>query len=115
MLCHAGRDYGGTIGSVAGWGQLSEIGGTSLSLRHATVPVWSQYECAKVPELAKTGYTSNMLCAGLRGGGLDSCQVRTACSEDACGSSVHGVVSLQGDSGGPLMILDGNEKIAVAG
>lgn len=70
-----GYDYGGLTASVAGWGQLSEMSQTSLNLRHAMLPLWSETECAKVPEFSKTGYTANMLCAGLKNGGIDSCQV----------------------------------------
>ncbi|CAI6361541.1 unnamed protein product [Macrosiphum euphorbiae] len=87
-------DYGGLTAVVAGWGQLSEYSGTSLSLRHATLPVWTEKECAAVPGIEKTGFTPNMMCAGLREGGVDSCQ---------------------GDSGGPLMLYDNSEKITVAG
>lgn len=72
----AGNDYGGITGTVAGWGQLSEISSTSLSLRHATLPLWSEKECYKVPEFKKTRFTTNMLCAGLKEGGKDSCQVK---------------------------------------
>lgn len=72
----AGNDYGDMTGTVAGWGQLSEISTTSLSLRHATLPIWSEKECSKVPEFKKTGFTANMLCAGLKEGGKDSCQVK---------------------------------------
>lgn len=70
-----GYDYGGLTAAVAGWGQLSELSSTSLHLRHATLPLWSETECAKVPEFSLTGYTKNMLCAGLKDGGIDSCQV----------------------------------------
>lgn len=74
-LLNTGYDYGGLTGSVAGWGQTSEIGPTSLTLRHAILPLWSEKECAKVQEFTKAGYTSNMLCAGFKDGGRDSCQV----------------------------------------
>ncbi|XP_060875619.1 transmembrane protease serine 9-like [Metopolophium dirhodum] len=87
-------DYGGLTAVVAGWGQLSEYSRTSLSLRHATLPMWTEKECAAVPGIEKTGFTPNMMCAGLREGGVDSCQ---------------------GDSGGPLMLYDNSEKITVAG
>ncbi|XP_050056751.1 trypsin 3A1-like [Aphis gossypii] len=87
-------DYGGLTAAVAGWGQLDEFSSTSLTLRHVTLPVWTEKECAAVPEIEKTGYTPNMMCAGLREGGADSCQ---------------------GDSGGPLMLYDNTEKITVAG
>uniref|UniRef100_A0A2S2NEU2 Transmembrane protease serine 11D n=1 Tax=Schizaphis graminum TaxID=13262 RepID=A0A2S2NEU2_SCHGA len=93
-MLYAGYDYGGLTAAVAGWGQLSEFSSTSLSLRHATLPVWTEKECAAVPEIEKTGYTPNMMCAGLLEGGVDSCQ---------------------GDSGGPLMLYDNNEKLTVAG
>lgn len=70
-----GHDYGGLTASVAGWGQLSEFSATSLNLRHATLPLWNENECTGVPEFTKIGYTTNMLCAGLKSGGIDSCQV----------------------------------------
>ncbi|XP_050435714.1 transmembrane protease serine 9-like isoform X2 [Adelges cooleyi] len=88
------NDYSGQTGMVAGWGQLSELSGTSLSLRHTTIPIWSNRECATIPEYVKPGYTSNMICAGFKVGGKDSCQ---------------------GDSGGPLMVYDAEDKITVAG
>jgi len=75
MYC-TGYDYGGITGAVAGWGQLSEISSISLSLRHAMLPLWSENECIKVPDFVKSGYTVNMLCAGLKDGGIDSCQVK---------------------------------------
>ncbi|XP_050536393.1 trypsin-1-like isoform X2 [Daktulosphaira vitifoliae] len=87
-------DYSGLSGVVAGWGQISETSSTSLNLRRATVPIWSEKDCSVIPEYEKPGYTSNMLCAGYKNGGIDSCQ---------------------GDSGGPLMVYDNNDKTTVAG
>lgn len=70
-----GYDYEGLTAAVAGWGQLSEISATSLDLRHAILPLWSNKECTQVPGFTKTGFTVNMLCAGQKDGGVDSCQV----------------------------------------
>lgn len=71
-----GYDYGGLTASVAGWGQVSEISFTSLKLRYTTLPLWATKECTQVPDFEKMGYTDNMLCAGLKDGGKDSCQVK---------------------------------------
>ncbi|KUN04664.1 serine protease [Streptomyces yokosukanensis] len=71
----------GTTARILGWGTTSENGSSSNQLRTATVPVVADTSC-------KTSYgsdfvQSDMVCAGLTTGGVDTCQ---------------------GDSGGPLLI-----------
>lgn len=66
--------------AITGWGRTRQGGTTSPVLREARVPLISQEDCKRNyrPELI----TSNMICAGFSGGGIDACQ---------------------GDSGGPLV------------
>ncbi|OLZ67515.1 serine protease [Streptomyces sp. IMTB 2501] len=71
----------GTTARILGWGTTSENGSSSNQLRTATVPIVADSSC-------KTSYgsdfvQSDMVCAGLTTGGVDTCQ---------------------GDSGGPLLI-----------
>ncbi|MFF9376456.1 S1 family peptidase [Streptomyces griseoluteus] len=71
----------GTTARILGWGTTSESGSSSNQLRTATVPTVSDSSC-------RTSYgsdfvQSDMVCAGLTSGGVDTCQ---------------------GDSGGPLII-----------
>ncbi|MFD4788599.1 S1 family peptidase [Streptomyces sp. NPDC058459] len=71
----------GTTARILGWGTTSENGGSSDQLRTATVPTVSDSSC-------RTSYgpdfvQSDMVCAGVTSGGIDTCQ---------------------GDSGGPLII-----------
>ncbi|GHE01165.1 S1 family peptidase [Streptomyces alanosinicus] len=71
----------GTQARILGWGTTSENGSSSNQLRTSTVPVVADTSC-------KTSYgsdfvQSDMVCAGLTTGGVDTCQ---------------------GDSGGPLLI-----------
>ncbi|WP_369392890.1 trypsin-like serine protease [Streptomyces sp. CG1] len=71
----------GATARILGWGTTSQNGSSSNQLRTATVPVVADSSC-------KTSYgsdfvQSDMVCAGLTTGGVDTCQ---------------------GDSGGPLLI-----------
>ncbi|MET8830516.1 serine protease [Streptomyces sp. NPDC004610] len=71
----------GASARVLGWGTTREGGASSNQLRTATVPTVSDTSC-------RTSYgtrfvASDMVCAGLTSGGVDTCQ---------------------GDSGGPLVI-----------
>ncbi|MFE4667924.1 S1 family peptidase [Streptomyces sp. NPDC056716] len=71
----------GATARVLGWGDTSENGSSSNQLRTATVPTVSDTSC-------RTSYgtrfvATDMVCAGLTNGGVDTCQ---------------------GDSGGPLVI-----------
>lgn len=70
----------GTIGTVTGWGALSEGGTPSPYLQQVDVPFWFMSGCRAAYGVASI--TANMFCAGLEEGGRDSCQ---------------------GDSGGPLV------------
>lgn len=65
---------------ITGWGRTRRRGSTSFVLREARVPLVGDEDCKKNyrPELI----TSNMICAGYLGGGIDACH---------------------GDSGGPLI------------
>lgn len=89
----------GTQCFTAGWGQEFETSTQhSIILRHVNVPVVSNAECAAAygsirEEFARAGedyvsfadITSQMMCAGVKAGGRDSCQF---------------------DSGGPLLCPD---------
>jgi len=81
----------GSLAEVSGWGALSEGGTSSPDLLAAQLPIVSLDECNK-----KDSYngelTSEMLCAGMRDGGIDSCQ---------------------GDSGGPLVSVATRKLIGV--
>jgi len=67
---------------VSGWGALSEGGGAPSTLHDVTVPVVPNRIC-NAPQSYSGLVASTMLCAGLSGGGQDSCH---------------------GDSGGPLWL-----------
>ncbi|MFG3104799.1 S1 family peptidase [Streptomyces sp. NPDC048182] len=71
----------GASARILGWGTTRENGSSSNQLRTATVPLVSDSSC-------RTSYgsdfvASDMVCAGLPSGGVDTCQ---------------------GDSGGPLLL-----------
>ncbi len=83
----------GTPATVIGWGTTSENDEQPPSvLRQVVVPIVSDQDCrVAYPTLSFDGYVlgfdpATMVCAGVPGGGLDSCY---------------------GDSGGPLMVDDG--------
>ncbi|ANB09361.1 serine protease [Streptomyces ambofaciens] len=71
----------GTTARVLGWGTTRENGSSSNQLRTATVPVVSDTSCRG--SYGSDFVASDMVCAGLPSGGVDTCQ---------------------GDSGGPLVI-----------
>ncbi|MFD4727450.1 S1 family peptidase [Streptomyces seoulensis] len=71
----------GTTARILGWGTTSENGGSSNQLRTATVPTVSDSSCRS--SYGSDFVQSDMVCAGLTSGGVDTCQ---------------------GDSGGPLII-----------
>ncbi|MFI5856763.1 S1 family peptidase [Streptomyces parvulus] len=71
----------GNEARVLGWGTTRENGSSSNQLRTATVPVVSDSDCGG--SYGSDYVASDMVCAGLPSGGVDTCQ---------------------GDSGGPLVI-----------
>ncbi|XP_048580963.1 tolloid-like protein 1 isoform X2 [Nematostella vectensis] len=72
----------GTKCTISGWGALQEgAGSTSKVLMQAKVPLVSRDQCSHQQSYGDR-ITENMLCAGMRQGGVDSCQ---------------------GDSGGPFV------------
>ena len=58
--------------AITGWGRTRRRGGISSVLRETRVPLVGDADCKKNyrPELI----TSNMVCAGNLGGGIDACQ-----------------------------------------
>lgn len=70
---------------VIGWGVTSSGGTVSDVLRQVEIPLVDLATCRQSYGIFTDEITDNMLCAGLRAGGKDSCQ---------------------GDSGGALMTLD---------
>jgi hypothetical protein len=66
---------------VSGWGATSEGGPVTDELRLADIPIISNADCNK-PDSYGGRISTQMFCAGVQEGGLDSCQ---------------------GDSGGPVM------------
>jgi secreted trypsin-like serine protease len=85
---------GGEMGKIVGWG-VTEVGldGQPKALAHlvdslheADVPIVSLDACEKA--MGRNNITRNMLCAGYKDGGVDSCV---------------------GDSGGPLMVVRDGE------
>ncbi len=84
----------GTLGTVIGWGALSEDGSNGLlpyDLQQVELPIVSEEECTN--SMGRM-ITENMLCAGFREGGKDACH---------------------GDSGGPLVVPDGEGGWQLAG
>ncbi|CAL4085992.1 unnamed protein product, partial [Meganyctiphanes norvegica] len=86
-------DYVGELGIVTGWGRESEKGEPMDYLQEILVPIFSNSVCRSL--LYKPyEITDNMMCAGYRKGGTDSCH---------------------GDSGGGLMWEGRDGKMDVAG
>ena len=84
----------GTLGTVIGWGALSEDGSAGLvsyDLQQVELPIVSEEECTN--SMGRM-ITENMLCAGFKEGGKDACH---------------------GDSGGPLVVPDGEGGWQLAG
>ncbi len=84
----------GTVGTVIGWGAMSEDGSAGLltyDLQQVELPIVSEEECTS--SMGRM-ITENMLCAGFRHGGKDACH---------------------GDSGGPLVVPDGEGGWQLAG
>lgn len=78
---------------VTGWGALTEGGRGSEILMGADIPAVSNETCEATESYGER-IKPGMMCAGLRGGGLDSCQ---------------------GDSGGPAVVTTSDGKYALAG
>lgn len=75
------------LGTASGWG-LTQRGFLARTLMFVDVPVADHQACARAYErkaIPEARVTENMVCAGLEGGGKDSCK---------------------GDSGGALVFLD---------
>lgn len=70
---------------VTGWGRQREYGKKADILQEARVPMLDHYTCWSALKNYGT-YTTNMICAGYKKGGIDACQ---------------------GDSGGPLVYRKG--------
>jgi trypsin len=87
----AGKYTPGTLATVAGWGDTSWGGTSSMVLLEADVPVVSDGVCAAVYGLSLFD-ASSMVCAGWDGGGSGTCQ---------------------GDSGGPLFVDVGGSFLHV--
>jgi secreted trypsin-like serine protease len=67
------QSYAGYLATTSGWGTTSSGGNTASKLREVEVKVISNQECQDMgykPEWI----TSQMMCAGVGGGGKDSCQ-----------------------------------------
>ncbi|XP_055302911.1 trypsin-4 [Sitodiplosis mosellana] len=85
-LPRSGQLYGGSFGTVIGWGSLRENGPQPSILQKVSVPIWSNAVCRqKYGGAAPGGIIESMICAGKD-------------SRDSC----------SGDSGGPLMVMDGH-------
>lgn len=59
---------------MTGWGAVQEHGDISVNLQEVTVPIMSNRDCRR-SGYGATRITDNMLCAGIKEGGKDSCQV----------------------------------------
>ena len=57
----------------AGWGTIYYGGPVATTLQEVTVPVWKNSDCDKAYE---QDIVPKFLCAGVKAGGKDSCQVR---------------------------------------
>lgn len=68
------KTFAGKKGIVTGWGAVKEGGPVSHTLQEVTVPILSNAECRSMKYPSRR-ITDNMLCAGFKEGGKDSCQV----------------------------------------
>lgn len=88
----ATREPSGKVGTVVGWGRLSEGGNLADVVQEVQVPILSLAQC-RASKYRPQRITANMICAGK--GVEDSCQ---------------------GDSGGPLLInSDVDDKLEIIG
>jgi len=81
-------DFAGDMATVTGWGTLESGGESPVKLQEVEVGVLSNSACSGDDTFySESQITSQMMCAGVEGGGKDSCQ---------------------GDSGGPLITTKGD-------
>ncbi|XP_027839993.2 transmembrane protease serine 9-like [Aphis gossypii] len=91
-LPSATREPSGKVGTVVGWGRLSEGGNLADVVQEVQVPILSLAQC-RASKYRPQRITANMICAGK--GVEDSCQ---------------------GDSGGPLLInSEADDKLEIVG
>jgi len=62
------------MGIATGWGAVKEGGPVSPTLQEVYVPILSNSECRE-SKYPSNRITNNMMCAGYKDGGKDSCQV----------------------------------------
>lgn len=70
----SGKTFAGEKGIVTGWGAIKEGGSVSNTLQEVEVPILSNTECRSTKYPSRK-ITDNMMCAGYKQGGKDSCQV----------------------------------------
>uniref|UniRef100_A0A2S2QSA4 Trypsin-1 n=1 Tax=Sipha flava TaxID=143950 RepID=A0A2S2QSA4_9HEMI len=91
-LPSATREPSGKLGTVVGWGRVSEGGNLADIVQEVQVPILSLAQC-RASKYRPQRITANMICAGK--GVEDSCQ---------------------GDSGGPLLVnSDSDDKLEIVG
>jgi Trypsin len=73
FLLFLGKRYTNDEGLVTGWGKTAENRPVSTVLREVSVPILSNAKCGAF--YGHSQITDNMLCAGFKDGGKDSCQV----------------------------------------
>ncbi|XP_014270367.1 trypsin-1 isoform X1 [Halyomorpha halys] len=84
-------DPSGKVGTVVGWGRLSEGGSLASEVQEVQVPILTLQQCRST-KYRPSRITPNMVCAGVG-------------KEDSC----------QGDSGGPLLVNSEGEKYQIVG
>ncbi|CAL1281016.1 unnamed protein product [Larinioides sclopetarius] len=93
------QNFVGRMGVVAGWGDTYFRSDGTRLLKHVSVPIVSNEECALAYRRVRGAVflakgSNHVMCAGLREGGKDACQ---------------------GDSGGPLMLKAEDDRWTVVG
>lgn len=68
------KSFMGMDGIVTGWGATRENGPLAEKLQEVKVPILSNAQC-KESKYGPNRITENMMCAGYKEGGKDSCQV----------------------------------------
>nr|CAD7404730.1 unnamed protein product [Timema cristinae] len=69
-----GESFADSLGTIVGWGKVSEGGPSSVVPRQAMVRIMAREECLEASNYSAITLTPNMLCAGLPQGGADACQ-----------------------------------------